>query len=759
MVASGMGVVHRYTAKLGNDEITIETGRLAEQAGGAVTVQVGQTMVFATATMSKTVREGIDFFPLSVDYEEKLYAAGRIPGSYFRREGRPSESAILTSRVVDRPIRPLFPDDMLNEVQIILTAFAHDQEHQVDMLGIIAASTAIMISDIPWNGPVAGVRIGLIDGELKINPTIPEMENSLLDLRVAGTETAINMVECAATEVDEETMLRALKLAHQTIQPIIALQRQMAAEVGKPKSEYVKLVLPPDIVSEVTAKVRDRVRDIIVNHTDRTGRNEAIEALREELVAEYQARNAANADPASHIKLGDVRDALNGVVKEEVRRRIVQDGVRPDGRDFVTIRPLAAEVGVIPRVHGSGLFKRGQTQVLTIATLGTPRDAQDVEGLSPEDSKRYLHHYNFPPYSTGETSPLRGPRRREIGHGALAEAALRSMIPDEETFPYTIRLVSEVLSSNGSTSMASVCGSTLALMDAGVPIIRPVAGIAMGLIKEGDGVAILTDIQGMEDHLGDMDFKVAGTERGITALQMDIKIEGVSDEIMARALAQARNARMQILELINNTIPAPRTKLSDYAPRMTTIKIDVDKIGTVIGPGGKTIRGIQDRSGVKIDIQEDGTVFIAGQDAATVSKAVEEVRGLTEDAEIGRIYTGKVVRIEPYGVFVEFLPGREGMVHISQLADYRVESIEDEVSIGDELMVMVTDVVDGKVRLSRQAVLEGWTAEEARSRDRRPPGGGGRGGDRRGGSGGGDRRGGSGGGYRGGNGGDRGPRR
>jgi polyribonucleotide nucleotidyltransferase len=762
MVASGMGVVHRYTAKIGDEEITIETGRLAEQAGGAVTVQVGQTMVFATATMSKTVREGIDFFPLSVDYEEKLYAAGRIPGSYFRREGKPSESAILTSRVVDRPMRPLFPDDMLNEVQIILTAFAHDQEHQVDMLGIIAASTAIMISDIPWNGPVAGVRIGLIDGQLKVNPTIPEMENSLLDLRVAGTETAINMVECAASEVDEETMLRALKLAHEAIQPVIAVQRQMAAEIGKPKSEYVKLVLPPEISAEVGPKVRDRVREIIINKTDRSGRNEAIEELREELVAEYQARNAANPDPATYIKLGDVRDALNNVVKEEVRRRIVQDGVRPDGRDFVSIRPLAAEVGVIPRVHGSGLFKRGQTQVMTIATLGTPRDAQDVEGLSPEDSKRYLHHYNFPPYSTGETSPLRGPRRREIGHGALAEAALRAMIPDEEVFPYTIRLVSEVLSSNGSTSMASVCGSTLALMDAGVPIIRPVAGIAMGLIKEGDGVAILTDIQGMEDHLGDMDFKVAGTERGITALQMDIKIEGVSDEIMGRALGQARDARLQILELIRNTIPSTRNKLSDYAPRMTTVKIDVDKIGTVIGPGGKTIRAIQDRSGVKIDIQEDGTVFIAGQDAASVSKAVEEVRGLTEDAEIGRIYTGKVVRIEPYGVFVEFLPGREGMVHISQLADYRVESIEDEVSIGDELMVMVTDVADGKVRLSRQAVLEGWTAEEARSRDRRPPGGGGRGGgDRRGGGGGGggDRRGGGGGGYRGGgNGGDRGPR-
>ncbi|MBK8031105.1 MAG: polyribonucleotide nucleotidyltransferase [Chloroflexi bacterium] len=739
-----MGDVRRYSTMIADKEIIIETGRFAEQAGAAVTVQIGQTVIFATATMSKHVREGIDFFPLSVDYEEKLYAAGRIPGSFFRREGRPSEQAILTSRVIDRPLRPLFPENMRNEVQLILTAFAHDQENHIDMLGIIAASTAVMISDIPWGGPVGAVRIGLIDGELVVNPTIQMMENSSLDLRVAGTAHAINMVECAAEEVDEETMLRALKLAHDSIQPIIELQKQMVAEIGKPKSPYVAAKLDDALISAVREKSTEGVRKVIAETTDRAGRNEALEMLREQLVAEYQEKNTVLEDeqerePQDLVALRDVREIFSEVIRDEVRRRIVDDGIRPDGRNHTQIRPLAAEVGILPRVHGSGLFKRGQTQVLTVATLGSPRDSQMLDTLSPEDNKRYLHHYNFPPFSTGEVQPLRGPKRREIGHGALAEAALRSMIPDEDAFPYTIRLVSEVLSSNGSTSMASVCGSTLALMDAGVPIKRPVAGIAMGLIKEGEKIAVLTDIQGLEDHLGDMDFKVAGTAQGITALQMDIKITGVSDEVMAQALAQAKDARMQILDLIQQAIPAPRGQLSEFAPRMETIKINQDKIGAVIGPGGKTIRGIQERTGVKIDIEEDGTVFIAGPDASTVNKALDEVRGLTEDAEIGRVYTGKVTRIESYGVFVEFLPGRDGMVHISQLADYRVNSPEDEVSLGDEIMVMVTDVSpDGKVRLSRQAVLEGWTAEEARSRDKRPSGGGG--GDRRGG-GGGDRRG------------------
>jgi polyribonucleotide nucleotidyltransferase len=745
---NSMDTVHRYTTRIGNDEIVIETGKFAEQAGGAVTVQLGQTVVFATATMSKGVREGIDFFPLSVDYEEKMYAAGRIPGSYFRREGRPTEQAILTSRVIDRTLRPLFPENMRNEVQIILTAFSHDQEHHVDMLGIIAASTAIMISNIPWNGPVGGARIGLIDGKLVVNPIIPEMQNSSLDLRVAGTSEAVNMVECAAVEVDEETMLRALKLAHEAFQPAIELQKQIQAEVGKPKSEYVAAQADEALMNEVVEKTRGRVRDVLSQTTDKQTRSAALDAILTELVAEYTERNKAIEDPEQRVNLHRVKSAYEEVNYQEVRRRILEDGVRPDGRDYTTIRPLSAEVGVIPRVHGSGLFKRGQTQVMTIATLGTPRDAQEIETVSPEENKRYIHHYNFPAYSTGETSPLRGPKRREIGHGALAEAALRSMIPDEQTFPYTLRLVSEVLSSNGSTSMASVCGSTLALLDAGVPIKHPVAGIAMGLIKEGDRVAVLTDIQGLEDHMGDMDFKVAGTANGITALQMDIKITGVDDEVMRRALSQARDARLQILDLIQSVLPAPRAHLSEYAPRMESIKINPEKIGAVIGPGGKNVRGIQEKTGVKIDIQEDGTVFVAGNDSAAVNTAMEMIRGMTEEAEVGRIYTGKVVRIEPYGAFVEFLPGKDGLVHISQLSDHRIESIEQEVSIGDEIMIMVTDVSpDGKVRLSRAAVLEGWTAEEARARDRRPSGGGDRGdrggdrGERRGNFGG-DRRGG-----------------
>jgi polyribonucleotide nucleotidyltransferase len=754
---SNMGEAKRFTAKFGEREIIIETGKLAEQAGGAVTVQDGDTLVFATATMGKHPRPGIDFFPLSVDFEEKMYAAGRIPGSFFRREGRPSEQAILNSRVIDRTLRPLFPDNMRNEVQVILTAFSHDQEHQVDMLGIIAASAAIMVSDIPWNGPVAGARIGLIDGNLVVNPTISQMANSILDLRVSGTATAINMVECGATEVDEETMLRALKLARESIKPISDVLIQMREQIGKPKSEYVSAETNAALSAQVAERTTAKVRQIILETTDRSGRNEALDLVREELVAGFIEQNELLTDPKEEISLGDAREAFSEVISKEVRRRIIEDGVRPDGRGYTDIRPLAAEVHIIPRVHGSGLFKRGQTQVLTLATLGTPRDAQEIDGLSPEEAKRYLHHYNFPPYSTGETTPLRGPKRREIGHGALAETALRSMIPGEDVFPYTIRLVSEVLSSNGSTSMASVCGSTLALMDAGVPIIRPVAGIAMGLIEEGGQVAILTDIQGLEDHIGDMDFKVAGTEKGITALQMDIKISGVSDEIMARALSQAREARLQILQVILGAIPSHKTELSDYAPRITTIKINPEKIGAVIGPGGKMIRAIQERTGAKIDIQEDGTVFVAAVDGPSAAQAVEEIRGLTEDAEIGKIYTGKVTRIEPYGAFVEFLPGRDGLVHISQLADYRVESVENEVSLGDEIMVMVTDVDDGgKVRLSRQAVLEGWTAEEARSRDRRPSGGGGDrrgGGDRGGNRGGGDRRPGGGGGYRGGDGG------
>ncbi len=718
MVEIAQNTVRTYTGHVGGQEIVIETGKLAMQAGGAVTVRVGETMLFCTATMSKSAREGLDFFPLSVDYEEKLYAGGRIPGGFLRREGRPTDRAVLISRVIDRTLRPLFPYGMRNEVQIILTSLAFDSETHVDMLGIIAASTAIMISDIPWNGPVAGARIGLIDGELVVNPTIQEMENSDLDLRVSGTADATNMVECSANEVDEETMIKALRMAQDAVQDIIKLQEEIRADIGKEKNEPVMMLPDEDLQSEVRNRTLDAINSIIEETSERTDRSERMGALTDEVVAEYEAKNEALGEDAEPTDIKEVKKSIDAVMKEVVRRFIVEKGIRPDGRDTTTIRPLSAEVGLIPRVHGSGLFQRGLTQVLTIATLGTPRDSQMLDGLEQEDNKRYLHHYNFPPYSTGETWFLRGPKRREIGHGNLAENALVPMIPDEKDFPYTIRLVSEALSSNGSTSMASVCGSTLSLMDAGVPIKRPVAGIAMGLIKEGDNVAVLTDIQGLEDHLGDMDFKVAGTERGITALQMDIKISGLPDEVMTQALRQAKDARMQILEVMNTAISKPREDLKDSAPRMITMKIDPEKIGAVIGPGGKNVRAIQDAHKVTVEIAEDGTVFIAGDDGPSVYMAQDKIRGMTETPEPGRVYTGKITRTEGYGVFVEFLPGKDGLVHISQLADYRIQSVEDEFNIGDEIMVMVTDVDrQGRVRLSRQAVLEGWSLEEAKAND------------------------------------------
>jgi polyribonucleotide nucleotidyltransferase len=725
----------RFTAQVGDQEVIIETGKLAEQAGGAVTVRTGDTLVFATATMSAAAREGIDFFPLSVDYEEKLYAAGRIPGSFMRREGRPSEASILIARVTDRPLRPLFPKDMRNEVQVIVTPLSHDQENHVDILSIIAASAALHISDVPWDGPIGAVRVGQIDGEFVLNPTIPEMENSQLDLRMAGTADAIIMVEAGASEVDEETLVRALRFGHDAMQGIIAVQNEMRAQLGKPKREYVPAVVNETLASEVESKVTADIIRILENPTEKGERNAALDELRERLIAEYEDVSP-DVEP---ISLAQVSEALNDTLKKEVRRRILDEGVRPDGRDYTTIRPLAAEVDVIPRVHGSGLFKRGQTQVLSICTLGTPRDSQPLDGLYPEDTKRYMHHYNFPPFSTGETWMLRGPKRREIGHGALAETALRSVIPPEDEFPYTIRVVSEVMSSNGSTSMASVCGSTLALMAGGVPITAPVAGIAMGLIKEAERYAVLTDIQGIEDHLGDMDFKVAGTAKGVTALQMDIKIRGVSDDILRQALAQAREARMKILDVILGVIPKPRAELSAYAPRIESVKIDVEKIGMVIGPGGKMIRSIQDKTGTKIDIGEDGTVFIASNDGPSADRARDMILALTEEPELGHIYTGRVARVENYGAFVEILPGHDGLVPISQLADRHIARVEDEVSVGDEIMVMITDIdSDGKIRLSRQAVLEGWTLEEARAADTKigAPRGGGRSGGGRGGHGG-----------------------
>jgi polyribonucleotide nucleotidyltransferase len=754
----------QFNVMVGNDLITIETGKLAGLAGGAVTVRVGDTMLLATATMSKEPRTGIDFFPLSVDYEEKLYAAGRIPGSFFRREGRASEGAILTARLTDRPLRPLFPKDFRNDVQIIITSLSVDQVHQPDILALIGASAALTISDIPfgvspYDGPIGAVRVGLVDGEFVINPSFEIMEHSDLDLRLAGTREAILMVECGAYEVDEATMVKALEFGHKALQPIIDLQGQMAVEVGKPKNTaYKKFAQDEKLVADVRAKVGGRIDDIFRATTTKEERSVALDALVSEVVTAFTASPTPVVNQQGGLQAavdpGDLKEILHDIEKDVVRSRIIKEGARPDGRGPRDIRPLAAEVGLSPRAHGSGLFTRGETQVLSLATLGTPREAQELDTLSPDDEKRYMHHYNFPPFSTGEVRPLRGSSRREVGHGALAERALTAVVPSEADFPYTLRVVSEVLSSNGSTSMGSVCGSTLALMDAGVPIKAPVAGIAMGLVKDEAGYAILTDIQGIEDHLGDMDFKVAGTAQGITALQMDIKIKGLTAEIMAQALDQAREARLKILEVIHSAIAEPRPDLSPYAPRMTTMHISPEKIGAVIGPGGKMIRKIQDETGVKIDIEDDGTVFIASSDGEAARKAREMIAGLTESPEIGRIYTGKVVRTTDFGAFVEILPGIDGMVHISQLADYRVNKVEDICRVGDELTVMVINVDEGgKIRLSRQAVLEGWTAEEAMERDRKPSGGGRPGGGPRGGGrfgGGGDRdRGRSGGGDRG----------
>jgi polyribonucleotide nucleotidyltransferase len=715
---------YHYTAKLGDYDLTIETGSWAKLANGSVTVRIGDSMILAAVTASQLPREGIDFFPLSVDYEERLYAAGRIPGSFFRREGRPTEQAILISRLIDRPLRPLFAKTMRNDVQMSVMAVARDPEHLLDIPGIIGASAALTISDIPWEGPVGAVRMGYVDGELVVNPTASQLAASTLDLRLAGTEDAILMVEAGADEIPEEIMLEALRLGHQAMQPVIALQKQMRSEIGKAKFQFTAET--PDEASMTAAHtwLGDRVLGVIVQPLSKQAQSAALDALRREMVA---ALGEAHAPKALAL-------AFEEVLRDVVRERILAEGIRPDGRKVTEIRPISAEVNVLPRVHGSGLFTRGETQVLTIATLGTPAEAQTLDTLNPEDSKRYMHHYNFPPYSTGETGPNRGPKRREIGHGALAERALEPMIPSNETFPYTLRLVSEVLASNGSTSMASVCGSTLALMDAGVPLLAPVAGIAMGLISDSNRTAILSDIQGMEDHLGDMDFKVAGTEHGITALQMDIKIKGLADEILERAMAQAREGRMFILGKILEAIPAPRKGLSDQAPRILTIHIDPEKIGKVIGPGGKMIRSLQETYGVKIDISDDGSVFVSSSEGQKADAAVAEIQKMTEEVKVGLIYTGKVVRIESYGAFVEILPGQDGMVHISQLADYRVPSVEEVVQLGDEITVMVTDIdPTGKIRLSRQAVLEGWTAEEAREHDRAGggrPSGGDRGGDR-----------------------------
>ena len=724
-----------YSTTLGDKEIILETGKLARQAGGAVTLRIGDTVVFATATMGREPRQGIDFFPLTVDYEERMYAGGRIPGSFFRREGRPSEEAILTARLTDRPLRPLFPKDMRNEVQVIMYSFSADMENPIDILAINAASAALMISDITWAGPVGAVRVGRKNGEFILNPTFKDKDESDLDLRIAGTRDAILMVECGADNVSEDVLIAALEHGHQGLQKMIDLQERMTAEVGKAKRDYPHFILDDDLKASVLERVQPELEETLNQPYQVSTFYESINNLRDKVVSEFSEEDES--------LTGSIKQAYEHAMKVVIRGRILEQGTRPDGRGLSDLRDIWGEVEISPRAHGSGLFTRGDTQVLTLATLGTPREAQELDTLSPLESKRYIHHYNFPPFSTGEAKFLRGASRREVGHGALAERALVPVIPPADEFPYTMRLVSEVLSSNGSTSMASVCASTLALMDTGVPIKAPVAGIAMGLVKgDGDQYAILTDILGLEDHLGDMDFKVAGTKEGVTALQMDIKIKGIPSEIMAQALAHARDARLSILDKMLSVIPEHRSSLKPHTPRITVVQIPVDKIGAVIGPGGKMIRGIQEETNTRIDIQEDGSIFIAATDVESEELARNRILALTESAEIGRIYTGKVVRTTDFGAFVEILPGTDGLVHISQLDSERVNRVEDIVRMGDEITVMVTDIDPaGKVRLSRQAVLEGWTAEEARQKDRA--------GGRRGGSGGSSRRG-SGGGYQGG---------
>ena len=745
------------TFEVAGEQVTVTTGTVAEQASGAVLISRGDTVVLCTAMMSKEPREGIDFFPLTCDYEEKLYAAGKIPGAFLRREGRPSEQAILTSRLTDRPIRPLFPDGFRNDVQVVSTVLSVDQESDPAILSINGASAALTISEIPFQGPIGAVRMGYIDGQLVVNPKTPDMERSELDLVVAGTRDAILMVEAGAKGVSEQLVVDALTMAHEAIAGICRSLDELREAVGKPKVEFTPPEFDPEIVAAVAEAVGGRL-DQAGYGTDKAAREAALSALKKEVKTSLLERWPDDGDTIGAI--------FEKKLKDRVRQRVIEEGVRVDGRGLKDIRTIEVRVGLLPRTHGSGMFRRGQTQALSILTLGTVGDAQRLDGLGVEENKRYMHHYNMPPFSTGEAKPLRSPGRREIGHGALAERALLPVIPSIEEWPYTMRLVSEIISSNGSTSMASVCGSTLALMDAGVPIKAPVAGIAMGLVTREGRYAILTDIQGVEDALGDMDFKVAGTADGITALQMDMKIKGLSRETMAEALEQAREARLFVLGKMLEVIPEPRKEMSPYSPRITTIQINPDKIRDVIGPGGKIIRKIVEETGAQIDVEDDGKIFIASSDQTSARRAIDWIKSLTDEVEVGRIYRGKVVRIMPFGAFVEVLPNQDGLVHISRLTDHRVERVEEVVNVGDEIMVKAIEIdSQGRLNLSRQDALEemsaaGETVEEAidmdavaaalslpppaprEPRDRNGGGGGGFRGGRSGGGGGRDRRGG-----------------
>lgn len=691
--------MHSYSIELGGRTLTMEIGKIAKQANGAVLVRYGDTAVVVAATGTKTPREGVDFFPLTVDFEEKMYAVGKIPGGFIKREGRPAETAILTSRLIDRPIRPMFPEGYHNDVQIVATAVSVDPDNAPDIPAMIGASCALSISDIPFEGPIAGVRVGMIDGQYIINPTIEQAKVSRLNLAVAGTKDAILMVEAGAKEISEDEMLDAIWFGHEEIKKLVEWQEKIMAEVGKPKMEVPVYEPPAELAAEIEAYGAEQLKAALMD-ANKLEREENVARIKAEIADAFMEKYPDNAKDVAYI--------TQKLVKKIVRRTISVDKIRPDGRALDEVRPVTCEVGLLARPHGSALFTRGQTQILNVLALAPLSEAQTLDGLGVELHKRYIHHYNFPPYSVGETKPLRSPGRREIGHGALAERALLPVIPSEEEFPYAIRLVSETLESNGSSSMGSVCASTLSLMDAGVPIKAPVAGVAMGLVKDGDYFTILTDIQGLEDALGDMDFKVAGTKNGITAIQMDIKIDGINKEIFKQALAQAKRGREHIMGIMMDCISEPRKELSKYAPKITTIHIDPEKISKVIGPGGKTIKKIVDETGAKIDIEEDGRIYIAAINSEQAAKAIDMINGITAEAEVGKVYTGKVTRLMAFGAFVEILPGKEGLVHISQLSTERVNKVEDVVSVGDEIVVKVTEIDQkGRINLSRKAVLAG----------------------------------------------------
>ncbi len=699
-----------FRKEIAGRTLHVETGKVAQLADGAAMLRYGDTAVLVTAVASAEPKENIDFFPLSVDYEERLYSVGKIPGGFIKREGRPTEKAILSARLIDRPIRPLFPKGYYNDVQVVATVMSVDSDCAPEIIAMIGSSIALSISGIPFQGPTGSVLVGMINDEFVVNPTLEQREESKLHLVVSGTKDAIMMVEAGASEVSEETMLDAILFAHDEIKKIIEFIEEIVAEVGKEKKEVVLYKVSDELEQEVRDHVADKMKEAILTK-DKQERLDRMDLVKKETIEFFAEKYPDN--------LKDVDSVIYSMTKELVREMITNECIRPDNRLPEEIRPIWCEVSVLPRTHGTGLFTRGQTQVLTVATLGAIGDAQVLDGLGEEEEKRYMHHYNFPPYSVGEARFMRGPGRREIGHGALAERALIPVLPDESEFPYTLRLVSEVLSSNGSTSQASVCGSTLALMDAGVPIKAPVAGIAMGLIKEGEKVTILSDIQGMEDFLGDMDFKVAGTANGITAIQMDIKIHGISKEVLKTALKQAKEGRMHIMEKMLSVIDKPKTELSPYAPRILNIKIDPDKIREVIGPGGKTINRIIDESGVKIDIEDDGRVFITARDMISGNKAIDEIQKIIKVPEPGETYMGKVTRIMNFGAFVEILPGKEGLLHISKIAHEKIGKVEDVLKVGDEVMVKLIEIDNqGRINLSRKDLLKKENGTESRKENR-----------------------------------------